>query len=261
MTKYRHPAAEDVPKLKSLWHEVFGDSIEEIDRFFETWFLPELTLTCGDCDAMAFLMEVGHYNRARCGMLYAVAVRPEKRRSHIGSGIVKEMLKVGHEYGFDIVVAHPAEASLFDFYEKEAGLAAGFTVKERVELFSDAPTMPAASDVSPEEYRGIREILLMPTEHIDMSEKSLAWFTSYGGRLLAVGRFACAACEYIDGELFIRELISPVVPEAEVIDAIRGVMKSDTLHITTPTWFDGGGAPFGVADYPVTDGFFGLAFE
>ena len=41
-------AVPDIPALKALWHEVFGDDIADIDRFFETFYAPDLTAVIHD---------------------------------------------------------------------------------------------------------------------------------------------------------------------------------------------------------------------
>ena len=60
----RCPDMTDVPELKKLWKDVFGDSHECIDGFFSRYFRPEMTKIIrylGKLAGMAYILPCGGY--------------------------------------------------------------------------------------------------------------------------------------------------------------------------------------------------------
>lgn len=219
-------------ELKQLWHTVFGDDYELIDRFFDTFYSPALCATKfvdGKLCAAAYVMPVGElvYNgkREKCAHIYAVAVYPEYRGRGHGIEVTKKAVELAGKAGYTAVL-HPADEGLFGFYEKHCGFVTAFYT-------SDVPALPNdAEKISAAQYADLREMLLQDRDHIALDVRALDYFVSTGGEL-----YACEnACFAVDGGK-ICEYISR--------DAI-GELK-----------------PFGmiIEEKSIKNGYFGIAFE
>ena len=75
----RKTGREDIPALKALWQEAFGDEQQDIDLFFETVY-PNATGFCaedgGELVSMLFALPqtiVKEEKQLKCAYLYAVA--------------------------------------------------------------------------------------------------------------------------------------------------------------------------------------------
>ena len=114
------PSREQLPALRALWREAFGDGEEFLDRFTETAFSP---------DRCRCVTEEGRpvaalywFDCAREGeqiaYLYAIATA----RSHRGRGLCSALMEDTHRHlcarGFAAALLVPGEPSLFTFYEK-----------------------------------------------------------------------------------------------------------------------------------------------
>ena len=114
----KHPNIDDIPRLRRLWQDAFGDSDSFLDSFFNTAFLPDHSMAVYKSDELAaalywFFCEV---NSKPVAYIYAVATAAEYR----GCGICHKLMDSTHrkleadEYVGAILV--PSEKSLFDFY-------------------------------------------------------------------------------------------------------------------------------------------------
>jgi ribosomal protein S18 acetylase RimI-like enzyme len=198
----RIAAKKDEPALKALWRLVFGDEAADIDRFFETYFSPELTVVIGEGGApaaMAFIVpigdlvlpqlcrnigqigggqfEPGHISVRRygCAMLYAIAAHPDFRGRGYGAAVTRSAGILAVRSGYSAVVLKPAEDGLFGFYEKHTEFREFFSACD-LELKRDA--LPpdrrlTLTPLSPAEYRKLRGELLRGAVYIDTDERGL----------------------------------------------------------------------------------------
>jgi GNAT superfamily N-acetyltransferase len=134
----RTASERDVPALKALWHTVFGDNCIVIDHFFEVYFSPDRTVVVS-CEsapaAAAYVVPDGDLvlpdgTRYPCAMIYAVAVHPDYRGRGFGAAVSRESGRIAIKAGFPAVVLKPADAGLFDFYEKHTDFRAFFSAYE-----------------------------------------------------------------------------------------------------------------------------------
>ncbi len=148
-TVLRHAEYSDVPELKELWAEVFGDEAEYIDLFFDRMFRPEdYVLLCGrDGDgsesilSMASLLSVDLVSdgeRFPVSYLYGMATRPSEQ----GKGYGLKMLDFAAEYcrenGKAGIALQPADTGLLYFYKK-AGYSPAFTGSSNPSCYIDYP--------------------------------------------------------------------------------------------------------------------------
>lgn len=216
----------DEPLLKSLWKTVFGDSDQEIDLFFTTYFSPEWTAVINDGEqliASAYILPVGTLNlpdgkRQNCAMLYAIATLPAYRSRGCGTAVTQSAAEQAKRLGIDAVVLKPVNDGLFDFYENQTGFKPFFEAFE-ASFTADALTKPKTqyelSPLLPESYQTARRSVLNGSVYIDMDRHGLSYqhqlCTASDGGMYAIryhdGIIGCAAVECDDNTVYIKELL------------------------------------------------------
>lgn len=111
--KFEHPTLAQIPGLRALWKEAFGDSDEFLDLFFENAFSPQRCLCAADGEMMAaaYWFSCGKY-----AYIYAVATA----KAHRGKGLCHELMAQIHRLlasqGYAGAIVVPGEESLRQFY-------------------------------------------------------------------------------------------------------------------------------------------------
>ena len=185
-----------IEELKALWERVFGDDRDYIDRFFDTFYSPDICAVC-ECDgkiaAAAYLMPVGDFvtgthESVSCAHIYAVGVLQEYRGKGLGKLVTEKCVRLGEENGFGAIVLHPADERLFEFY-RSLGFCTAFYIPEKEET-NICDMLP----VSYEEYMDLREEFLKDIPHIRINKRALSYFESQGGSFYS-GENCCAALD------------------------------------------------------------------
>ena len=129
--RINRPAPIDVPALRRLWQDAFGDGEEFLDIFFSCGFSAERTRCVYDGDevvAALYWFDCA-YEGQRMAYLYAIATAAERR----GQGLCRALMDDTHAHlaseGYAASLLVPAEPSLFDFYAR-MGYEVGGTVRE-----------------------------------------------------------------------------------------------------------------------------------
>lgn len=209
-----HAVREDVPALREIWAECFGDSEVYLDFYFRNRFIPEDTLIVreeGKPVAMLTLMNVTANGR-KGFYIYAVATLPDFQ----GRGLQRKLSRYAEEImrqrGGSFCCLVPGEESLFGFYEK-LGFRRAFTRWEKRivedESFDPVEFYPCSFKM----FRELRaEYLKTMPEALAHPEKELAYIyqelCSCGGQVL---RFfeedkVCYAAYSIGGDgIYLRE--------------------------------------------------------
>lgn len=155
------PRQEQLPSLKALWKETFGDTEEYLKLFFSTAFSPERSRCLtedGKPAAMLYWFDCTVEEKP-FAYLFAVATKPELQ----GRGLCHALMADTHlhlqKLGYAGAILVPAENSLFSFYG-----AMGYRSFGGVTRFSCLPGEHAAAlrPVSPGEYHSLRQTLLLP---------------------------------------------------------------------------------------------------
>lgn len=114
------PSRSDIPALRSLWREAFGDGEAFLDSFFETAYSPErCRCVIEDGGPVAALYWFDCECRGeRVAYIYAVATA----RAYRGRGLCTALMSDTHrhlvEHGYSIALLVPGSRELFDFYGK-----------------------------------------------------------------------------------------------------------------------------------------------
>ena len=227
----------DVPAMRRLWHEIFGDPEELTDIFYI--MLPDMgsaVVAVEDKKVIGManvingmeLMEKGaHYvehvkEPSVCGYIYAVAVAPEHRGRGIGKALCLEAEKLAKKRESDLVCTLPAEASLYNWYKDIMDFE---PVLYRKSHETECKAHEMCMELSSTEYMMWRENMLRNSTHLHPSNPTLEWEKQFckvfGGGLYACSSGICTA--YVDGETcIIKELITVFPGDEDRIAASVG---------------------------------------
>ena len=133
-TRFCRALPEDVPALKSLWAEVFGDEPAFIDLFFSRMFRPEdyVLLRHDETDEIlsaAALLPVDLVcgeTRFPISYLYGMMTRPSEQGKGYGLRLLQHAAQYCRENGKAGIALQPADEGLLYFYKK-AGYAPAFS--------------------------------------------------------------------------------------------------------------------------------------
>lgn len=197
-------------QLIALWQDVFGDPPE-----LPACFLQQLpSIGCGWAAVegervlgAAYWIDAMYLDDARCGYLYAVAVRPEARGRGLGAALSRACWESGRERGAVYACTQPAEPSLFAWYGDILGVR---PVLYRQETALSAKAGLSVRAISAGEYGEAREALLAAVPHLRYAPEALVYeqanCRSFGGDLFQVGD-GVAAATIEDGALRVRECL------------------------------------------------------
>ena len=173
----------DLDGIVSLWQEAFGDSPQEIERFFAA-FPQCLSYVTEDVSAMVHALPQTLSPDIPAAYVYAVATRQDRR----GRGLCRRLMAFAEQdlkkRGFACCVLVPGEQPLFDFYR---GL--GYET-----CFTGRPVEACGGEeIGVRDYLALRERLLT-VPHMIYGEATLHYAASlYGLRFYRTDTGCCAA--------------------------------------------------------------------
>ena len=247
------PRPGQLPGLRRLWQQVFGDSDSWLDTFFSIGFCPDRCrcLTPETEPAAMLYWFDAELEGRKLAYLYAIATAPE----HRGKGFCRSLMADTHrhlkELGYDGAILVPAEPSLFAFYSG-MGYRTLSTIREFTACAGDLP-LPLRQ-ISPEEYAALRRELL-PSGSVLQEGATLAFLSTQahfyaGAELLLVAQW--------DGErLFVPELLG----DSDSAPAVLNALNTERGIFRTP----GKGNPFAMGlsltEAPLPNTYFALALD
>ena len=165
-----HPEGSQIPALRALWKEAFGDSDAYLDLFFDRGYDPEkaMCVTDGEMVAAALYWLDMDYSGGKIAYIYAVATA----RSHRGQGLCRKLMAETHrvllENGYAAAVLVPQDGGLAKMYAAMGYLPGGGIRELHCEAAQKAvPLKPVSSDT----YHRLRKELL-PPEGIALGQKA-----------------------------------------------------------------------------------------
>lgn len=153
------PTVSDIPALRSLWSEAFGDGEQFLDDFFSSAFAAQRARCVkinGSVCAALYWFDCSLYGE-RIAYVYAVATA----QSHRNMGLCSRLMSDTHSHlgslGYKGALLVPGSAELFSFYER-----LGYKLCSSVSEFSCTPGEYAARlrRADAEEYAHLRRALL-----------------------------------------------------------------------------------------------------
>ena len=109
-----HPKLAQIPQLRSLWKEAFGDTDAFLDNFYSKAFSPDRCLCAsveGEVAAMAYWFDCQEY-----AYIYAVATAKKHRGKGISHALMARIHALLTERGYAGCILVPGEESLRQFY-------------------------------------------------------------------------------------------------------------------------------------------------
>lgn len=154
-----NPRPEQLPALKTLWKEAFGDTDDYLELFFSTAFSPSrcrCVTEDGQTAAMLYWFDC-QVGKQAFAYLFAVATGKAFRGRGFCNALMADTHRHLKELGYAGAILVPAESSLFDFYG-----AMGYRTFGGVSRFACLPGQETATlrPVTPEEYHALRQKLL-----------------------------------------------------------------------------------------------------
>ena len=209
----REYRAGDIPALKSIWAECFGDPEAMVDDFYR--ILPEMGFGLvaelqGEVAGAAHMIEgmsIENREHIPCAYLYAVGVLEKFRGHGMGSALSRGCAELAKKRGAEIICTQPAKQSLYKWYETIIGTEFNLC-RSIIELKSSEGF---AERISAAEYYSQRESLLTGTEHMSAAlpviEFEEALCIAYDGGLFKTEN-GIAAAYLEDGKCHIKELLT-----------------------------------------------------
>lgn len=182
-----HPTLTQIPQLRALWKEAFGDSDSFLDTFFGSAFAPERCLCVtvdGEIAAAAYWFSCGQY-----AYIYAVATAKRHRGQGYCHALMAKIHALLQSQGYNGCIVVPGEESLRRFYA-EMGYE-NFGGMEESSCIAGAP-LPLRK-IETEEFAALRRQYL-PDGGVVQEGENLAflsrWAEFYAGAdfLLAATR-------------------------------------------------------------------------
>ena len=116
--KTEHPMPEDIPALRQLWQEAFGDPDSYLDLFFSTAFLADHCLCIRQDEkllAAAYWMDCSIGDTA-AAYIYAVATAQAARRQGLCKKLMADIHALLQERGYGCAILVPGDGALRQMY-------------------------------------------------------------------------------------------------------------------------------------------------
>lgn len=115
-----YPAREQIPALKVLWKEAFGDGDDFLTPFFEIAYGPDRCRCItedGQVAAALYWFECFRDDQ-RLAYVYAVATHPDFRGRGLCAALMQDTASLLKAQGYDGILLYPASEALSRMYEK-----------------------------------------------------------------------------------------------------------------------------------------------
>ena len=245
-----HPIPTQIPALRRLWQEAFGDTDAFLGGFFDRVFSPDRCrcIFAGKEAAAALYWLDCDYNGGKLAYLYAVATAEASRNQGLCRALMEDTHALLQARGYAGAVLVPGEEGLFAMYEKM-----GYQVMSCMDTLAVSSSAPVAlKAVTPEEYAAARKNFL-PAGGVVQEKENLALLTLCADLYTGDGFVLAARIE--DDAVFGLELLGDHT-KAAGISAALGASKG---QFRIP-----GEKPFAMY-HPLSDtpkpAYFGLAFD
>lgn len=208
MLELRPAAPPDIPELRALWQEAFGDTDAFLDDFFTAGFAPERSrvLAAEGKPASALYWFDGVWGGGRFAYLYAVATKAACRGLGFSTRLLEDACKHLQGLGYDGALLVPGEKRLFRFYARR-GFAPCCPMETAALEQGAGPFAP----LTPEAYAALREKYRDPGDGI-LTGAALQFFARVGCFWACSGGCMAALTEQ-DGQSFVMESFGSVQGE------------------------------------------------
>lgn len=221
-----HPTPAQIPALRALWTDAFGDTEAYLDSFFTLGFSPDrCRCVTVDGELAAALYWFDMTCRAQSvAYLYAVATKPDFRGRGLCRALMADTHQILKERGYAGAILSPENEGLARMYGT-MGYSHCASISEWV--CEAGEPMADLRKVDAEGYNARRNELL-PTGGVRLEETALAFLAAHGE--FYVGKdFVLAASRSEDGSLFCPELLGDASAAPGILTALgcrRGTFRA-----------------------------------
>lgn len=246
------PTREQLPQLRQLWQEAFGDEDTFLDSFFGQVFAPDrcrCITDAGQITAVLYWLDC-RLDEAPLAYLYAVATR----KTHRGKGLCRSLMADTHrllkELGYAGTLLVPGEPGLFQMYQ-----TMGYDVCSRVTQWRcrAAERGMALREIDPAEYAALRRQYL-PAGGVVQEGENLTLLTAMTRLYAGENVVFCARKE--QGQLICPELLG----DTDAAGRILASLQCDQGLFRGPGQ-DQAFAMYHPFDHRLAPQYFGLAFD
>lgn len=214
--KIDYPQESQLPALRTLWKEAFGDDDTFLDVFFDTAFSPDRCRCVSDSDQVVAAL---YWLDCRCdgrplAYIYAVATAKRSRGKGICRALMEDTHRLLSELGYAGSILVPGEEALFAMYR-----TMGYTTCTSIREFDcrAAETAVRLQSISAEDYARLRQTML-PQGAVVQEEANLAFLSRLSRFYAGEDLLLCAAPE--NGKLFCAELLGNAELASQVLTAL-----------------------------------------
>lgn len=232
----KHPAPGDIPTLRRLWKEAFGDPDRFLDGFFRTGFSADRCRCTEDVSAALYWFDCTWMEK-KLAYIYAVATKA----SHRGRGLCRALMEDTHRHlqalGYAGTILVPGDEGLFRLYEKLGYVSC--CPRQTVTVAAGETAIPV-TPVSADAYAALRKKQLPPNA-IWQEDPTLPFLGTFSG-FYTGHHFAFSGA--VEGStLYVQEFIGDM-------EQAPGIIAG--FHCTSGKFPVSGGAPY--AMYRSLDG-------
>ncbi len=251
---FNNPSTEQIPLLRTLWKEAFGDTDEFLDLFFTTAFSPDRSVCIEENNEILSALYIFDclFEKKKIAYIYAVATKKSAR----GRGLCRELMNYTHNFlkgkGYMGAILVPGSKNLFEMYEKMGYKTCSFTEEFDV----SAESIPIEiQEISKEEFAKFRKNFL-PEKAVIQENENLDFLESYAK--FYKGEDFFLACYKAKDILIATEFLGNKEKLSLVVHALgfeRGTFRTAGSARPFGMYFDFSGNTHPIPQY------FGLAFD
>lgn len=227
---------KDYNAVVALWHEAFGDTVEDIANCLH-YFAPYLTLYTEGNALLGMFMRLPVYADNKKGdYIYAVATAKCAR----GRGIATKLLEIAKARVIngerDFLVLVPAKPSLFDFYKKRGFTEGTYVSKLCGSCRAEPNNNLAVKHITPKQMHACRKAYFQKLAAWD-EEMLSAIDAVYGGCYYALksenGEGFCLAYPCAD-KVIVPELCLSGISAEDALSALAVYFGKEKIEATVP---------------------------
>lgn len=217
MNEFRLSQGSDIPRLRQLWKDAFGDGDSYLDIFFTTAYAPERCIVLirdGGIAGGAYWLDCSLEGR-KLAYVYAVAIAPAMQSRGLGTLLMEQIHRHLAHRGYDAVLLVPGDERLRQYYRRF-----GYrTISHHRRFTAAAGTATSITEIDAPEYARLRRRYL-PRGGIVQEGENLALLSAlarfYRGEdfLAALSGGGCL-------ELLGNEAAAPAITAALCLDQCR----------------------------------------
>lgn len=219
--KFEHPVVSQIPQLRELWKEAFGDTDAFLDHFYSKAFSPDRCLCAtidGKVAAMAYWFDCEEY-----AYIYAVATAEKHRGNGISHALMGRIHEILANRGYAGCILVPGEESLRQFYR-----GMGYENCGGVHEFdAEAGTPIPLRKLGIAEYAALRRSYLpeggVVQEGVNLDFLA-SWASFYEGEAILI------AAVWEDGKLLVLDLLGDV----QKAPGVAGALGAESGWFRTP---------------------------